>query len=73
MFKVGDKVFLNKKHTSSRVWYTDEVFTIVKINENIATVDINFKNYNNCICVYYLEHYPIKKIRKEKLEKLCIK
>ena len=60
--KVGDKVKMIEKNCHSAIWYSDEIYTVVKIEKDIIDLDRNLKNREkNLINSCYL-----KSLRKER-------
>jgi hypothetical protein len=68
-FKIGDRVKIDEKYKSDRIWFTTEVYTIIEASESdIITIDRNLPHAANKINVGYL--VLLKKDRKSKLEKI---
>lgn len=75
MFKVGDRVVFNDYIQKSIDFYTNEVFTIIKIDyECVATLD---KMFNGCDASH-ISHLRLsikedRVLKLKKLESLCLK
>ena len=69
--KIGDRVKIDRLEASSNqgeipfFWYSDEIYTIMDIFNNVATLDRNLKNADNTIHISYLK--LLSEERKNKL------
>lgn len=71
MFKVGDKIYINKKY-NFLPWYTENLFTIIEMIKDDKIVKLDGRlplNNTTYINVEFIVHNYIYD-RKEKLQKI---